>query len=251
MNNLFVFYALLMGLTVGSFLSMLIPRLHNKEDGIAFGRSKCPKCKHKLKAANLIPLISFIIQKGKCAYCKKKISLAYPVIELTSVLSFFILYLNEPEMSRFIISAMLFSFLILIFFYDLFYQETHDAFMLPAILLAFAASIWQNQAIDSFYGAVIGSVFFGLQWLMSKGKWVGSGDIRIGAFMGFTLGWQNTIAALLLSYVLGTIASLYLLATKKASGKSMIPLGPFLVLGTVTVFFYGHTLIDWYLHFMI
>ncbi len=251
MNNFFTVYAILIGLIAGSFFGMLIPRLHHNEKGIVFGRSHCPKCKHALGAWNLIPILSFIMQKGRCAFCHKKISALYPLIELSTALCFGALYMKFQQWDIWLLWAVLFGFLILIFFYDLRYQEIHDAFMLPAILFALIAAFYLKNFENAFIGGLLGSVFFGLQWWISKGKWVGSGDIRIGAFMGLMLGWQNTLAALFLSYILGTIISLYLLATRKATGKSMIPLGPFLAMGTSAVFFYGEGLIDWYLNLMV
>lgn len=247
MNN----YSILIGLIAGSFFGMLIPRLHHNEKGIVLGRSHCPKCKHALGAWNLIPVFSFIMQKGRCAFCHKKISVFYPIIELSTALCFGALAYKIPQIDIWIIYAVLFGFLILIFFYDLLYKEIHDAFMLPAILFAIIAALYLNNFESALIGGLIGSVFFGLQWWISKGAWVGSGDIRIGAFMGLMLGWQNTVAALFLSYILGTIAGLYLLATGKATNKSSIPLGPFLALGTGAIFFYGDGLIDWYLNLMV
>lgn len=247
MNNFFSIYSVLIGLIVGSFLSMLIPRLHYSEAGIFIGRSHCAKCKHKLSAINLIPIFSFLIQRGKCSFCQTKISPIYPIIELTTAVTFLVLSFQK----NLIINAILFSILIFIFFYDLLYKEIHDAVMIPGILLAFIFSIYLGSYASSIYGAAIGIGFFGLQWLISKGKWLGSGDIRIGAFMGLMLGWQLILVAIMSAYLLGTIYSLYLLATKQASQKTAIPLGPFLSFGSAIAFFYGSTIIDQYLNLMI
>lgn len=247
MNNLFLFYSAIIGLIVGSFLSMLIPRLHNGEAGIFFGRSQCSKCKYQLCAINLIPLISFLLQKGKCTFCHAKISSVYPIIELSTAITFITLSFRE----NFIINAILFSILLFIFFYDLLYKEIHDAVMIPGIVFAVISAIILGNLESSLFGALIGIAFFGLQWLISKGKWLGSGDIRIGAFMGLMLGWQLTIVAIMSAYLLGTIYSLYLLARKKATEKTAIPLGPFLSLGTALAFFYGESIIDRYLNLMI
>lgn len=247
MKDLISIYAFLIGLLVGSFLSMLIPRLHFDEGGILFGRSHCAKCKHKLGATNLIPVISFLIQRGKCSFCKAKISAIYPVIEITTALTFLILSRQE----NLIINAILFSILIFIFFYDFLYQEIHDTVMIPGILLAFIFSIYLGSTETAALGALIGFVFFGIQWLISKGKWLGSGDIRIGVFIGLMLGWQLTLVAIMTAYCIGSAYGVYLLSTKQATEKSSIPLGPFLSIGTAIAFFYGDRMIDWYLNFMI
>ena len=119
--------------------------------------------------------------------------------------------------------------------------------MIPGILFAFIASCFIGDPIDSIVGGVIGTSFFALQYLISRGRAIGAGDMRIGAFMGLMLGWHLTIVALVISYIFGSIISLSLLATKKATGKTAIPLGPFLVFGTMIAFFYGSKLIEWYL----
>lgn len=239
--------SMVLGLIVGSFLSMLIPRLHNDEKGIVFGRSHCSRCKHVLTAKELIPLVSYLVQGGKCKKCKKSIGAVYPLTELATALTFGALFAYTMYWPEFLIYAILFSILIFIFVYDLRYKEIHDAVMLPGIFLAFAASFLVGDPISSLIGAAIGVGFFGIQWLISRGQWVGSGDMRIGAFMGFMLGWEKMILALVFAYILGSIIGVALLASKKADRKTALPLGPFLVAGTVVAFFWGQNLIEWYL----
>lgn len=235
------------GLLVGSFLSMLIPRLHFEEKGIVSGRSHCANCKKTLRARDLIPLFSYLWLRGKCQACKKTISFWYPVTELVSALLFAALYLQVQNWELFMWLAPHFFVLLFIFFYDLRYQEIHDAVMLPAIVFAFIATFWIGDVRSGLIGAAVGVVFFGLQYLVSRGKWIGSGDLRIGAFMGFMLAWPMTLLAIMVSYVIGSIVSLYLLATKAATAKTAIPLGPFLVAGTVLAFFFGDPILELYL----
>lgn len=239
--------SMVLGLIVGSFLSMLIPRLHNDEKGIVFGRSHCSRCKHVLTAWELIPLVSYLVQGGKCKKCKKSIGAVYPLTELATAITFGALFAHTMYWPEFLIYSILFSILIFIFIYDLRYKEIHDAVMLPGIFLAFAASFVVGDPINSLIGAAIGVGFFGIQWLISRGQWVGSGDMRIGAFMGFMLGWEKMILALIFAYILGSIIGVALLASKKADRKTALPLGPFLVTGTVVAFFWGQNLIEWYL----
>ena len=239
--------SMVLGLIMGSFLSMLIPRLHNDEKGIFFGRSHCSRCKHILKWYELIPLFSYLIQGGKCRSCKKSIGVVYPLTELSTAITFGVLFAYTMYWPEFIVYAILFSILIFIFVYDLRYQEIHDAVMLPGIFLAFAFSFLVGDPMSSLIGAGIGIAFFGIQWLISRGRWIGSGDIRIGAFMGFMLGWELMILALIFGYIIGSVVGIGLLLSKKADRKSSLPLGPFLVLGTVVAFFWGQNLIEWYL----
>ena len=239
--------AAILGLIVGSFLSMLIPRLHNEEAGILVGRSKSHCCKKILKVIELIPIVSFFLQKGRCRSCETKIPFWYPTLEITTALTFAWLFLKFPSIELWTWHALLFAVLIFIFFYDLRYKEIHDAVMLPGILLAFLASFFIGNWQSSLIGAAIGLGFFGIQWLASQGRWLGSGDIRIGVFMGLLLGWPKMLLALVLSYIIGSIISIFLLATKRATPKSAIPLGPFLVLGTVIAFCAGDLILNWYL----
>lgn len=235
------------GLLVGSFLSMLMPRLHFGEKGIFTGRSHCAHCKTVLRARDLIPLISYLSLRGKCHACKKRISFWYPVTELVSALSFAALYFQVQNWELFFFLAPIFFVLLFIFFYDLRFQEIHDGIMLPAIVYAFFMNIWIGDVQSALVGGAVGFSFFGLQYLLSRGKWIGSGDLRIGVFMGFFLGWPMTLLAILVSYIVGSVVSIYLLATKAATGKTAIPLGPFLVVGTVLAFFFGDKLLELYL----
>lgn len=239
--------SLVLGLIVGSFLSMLIPRLHEEKSGIVSGRSECPNCGHTLSALELIPLLSYIFLRGRCLSCKKPISSWYPLTELGTALLFGALFFHQLDWGNFLLLSPSFAILSFIFFYDLRYKEIHDAVMLPGIVWAFLIS-WNLGTLGTgLIGASIGLVFFGLQYFLSKGRWIGSGDLRIGAFMGLLLGWELTLVGLFLSYLVGSLCAIILLTTGNASGKTALPLGPFLVLGTLLSFFWGEHLLQFYL----
>lgn len=244
----FLLVTALLGLIMGSFLSMLIPRLHNDEPGIVRGRSHCFHCKKPLGFSELIPLLSYAMQAGKCKHCGKAIPLWYPLMELSSMILFAALFVHSPTPVAWATNAFFFSVLIFIFFYDLRYKEIHDLVMLPAIMVAIILSIFLGDPLSSFLGAGIGFGFFALQYFASQGRWIGAGDMRIGAFIGLMLGWKFTLLALLISYVLGSLISVLLLATGKVNRKSSLPLGPFLVLGSTLVFFFGNSLLNFYLN---
>jgi len=239
--------AITLGLIMGSFLSMLIPRLHNGDKGIISGRSKCPFCKKILGALELIPLFSFIFQKGECKECKKKIPFWYPAIEITMAAGFLgITYYFGTFMEMGIWAALYWIFLY-IFFYDLRYKEIHDVVLIPGIIFALGASFFIGDPISSLIGAAIAILFFGVQFVVSRGKWLGSGDIFIGAFMGLVLGWELTLVAIFISYILGSVIGVGLMIFNKAKGETAVPLGPFLVLGSMIAFLYGDQLIQLYL----
>lgn len=234
---------ILLGLIVGSFLSMLIPRLHFEEKGIFFGRSHCGKCKKTLGTRDLIPVFSYLINLGRCRFCKKKISIFYPAIELTTALTFAALYFHNPSIEVLIPNLVNFSILIFIFFYDLRFKEIHDAVMLPGIVLAFLFAVVSGNISDASIGAAIGFFFFGFQYWISKGRWIGIGDLRIGVFMGLILGWERMLLALFIGYILGSLIGIALIIKNKANMKTALPLGPFLVAGTVISFFFAEELI--------
>jgi prepilin signal peptidase PulO-like enzyme (type II secretory pathway) len=239
--------SILLGLIMGSFLSMLIPRLHFGEKGIVKGRSKCPKCKNTLTVFELIPVLSYVLQAGKCKHCKKTISAWYPVIELSTALTFLWMALTFEAPLEAALWALLMWVLLYIFFYDLRYKEIHDVVMIPGIILAFAFSFVIGDPLSSIIGGAIGLAFFGIQYVVSRGKWLGSGDLLIGSFMGLMLGWQLTLVALFTGYVLGSIVGIFLICTGKAKGNTSLPLGPFLVTGSMIAFSCGDLIINWFL----
>lgn len=242
----FLVYAGVLGLIVGSFLNMLIPRLHENTGGILNGRSQCQKCKIRLGALELIPVLSYLGLRGRCRKCKKAISFWYPLIELVTALSFIALTLYTTDLITWIFQLLLFSVLLFILFYDLRYKEIHDAVMLPGIAVAFIYSVLSGFPTSALIGGAIGFSFFALQYFASKGRWIGSGDLRIGAFMGLMLGWPSTLVALMTSYIIGSFTGILLLLSGKADRKTALPLGPFLVLGTLIAFFWGTELWSWF-----
>ena len=221
---MFPLFIFLFGLAVGSFLNVIICRLETKES-IITGRSHCPKCGAVLKWLDLIPLISFLLQKGKCRYCKGKISLQYPIVELTTGLLFLLIF-NW-------LNIVIACFLIIIFVYDLKHYIIPDKIIFPAILLALIFN-WSN-----ILSAVLASGFFLSLVLISKGKWMGLGDVKLAALMGLILGWPNICLALFLSFLSGAIIGLVLIALGKKTIKSQIPFGPFLSGATILIMLYS------------
>jgi prepilin signal peptidase PulO-like enzyme (type II secretory pathway) len=280
-NNLFFYpFIFLFGLIVGSFLNSVIYRLSlpNFSWKKIIGpkeRSYCPHCKHVLSWRDLIPILSFLDLKGKCRYCKKNISWQYPLVELATAI-LFILTIQKiaedipPEISGGMSSGGLFSggflnlcyllivacFLIVIFVYDLKHYIIPDEIVFPAIGIAFLYNIFYSYFIlhasyfilNTLYSALGASAFFFAIFLISKGKWLGFGDVKLAFFMGLFLGFPNIIVALFLSYLIGAIIGLGLILAKKKGLKSEVPFGPFLVTGTFSAFFWGEKIISWYLH---
>ncbi|MFA6917995.1 MAG: prepilin peptidase [Candidatus Gracilibacteria bacterium] len=258
------------GTIIGSFLSVVIHRLRTDKKGILFSRSICPACKKQLKWRHLVPVFSWLFLRGKCGYCGSKISSHYLTLELATGLTFLATFLafnflnaiplasdptlfdysmNWQTFELFIFYIIEFSFLIGIFFYDYLHQEIPDSLSIPAIVIAIAGGIIFHN--PSMLGMLIGGAgiftFFLLQLLISKGKWIGGGDLRMGLLIGVLFGWEKALIALVISYVLGSIVGLYLIARGKATRKSAIAFGPFLVIGTMITVFFGDLLLISYL----
>jgi prepilin signal peptidase PulO-like enzyme (type II secretory pathway) len=243
--------AFLTGLCFGSFASVIIYRLHSGQKGLLMGRSKCPKCKHILGPKDLIPVFSFLFSRFKCQHCRKPISFIYPLLELTMGLSFLITTYWVGIESAWKLPYFLFLTFIFvtISFYDILFQEIPDSLSLPTIILAGLAGVFGHlHTLNSLgIGFAIPVAFFGALFLGSRGRWLGGGDIRIGAIMGFVLGWPKILVGLFLAYCIGSVFSAVGLATKRIHLKSAIPFGPFLFLGTYIAMIWGDRILNWYL----
>jgi prepilin signal peptidase PulO-like enzyme (type II secretory pathway) len=245
--NLFVF---LFGLAIGSFLNCLIYRLEKKK-GFLKGRSYCPHCKHTLSWQDLIPVFSFLILKGKCRYCKKKISLQYPLIELATGLLFLSIFIYFNDLFFIYFLFLISSFLIIVFVYDLKHYLIPDRIIYPAIIIALIYRLigiyYLPTSIYGFlFSAFGGAGFFLLIVLISRGKWMGIGDIKLAFLIGLLLGYPNTLLGLFLAFLIGAIIGLGLIGLRKKTIKSELPFGPFLVIGTYLALFFGEKIINWY-----
>ncbi|MDP2741311.1 MAG: prepilin peptidase, partial [bacterium] len=246
--NIFVF---LFGLCIGSFLNCFIYRLGKKEK--ITGRSYCPKCSNQLKWYDLFPVFSFVFLRGKCRDCHKKISIQYPLVEIFTALIFLLVFnkfsvipnlIGNPGFKFWIpafagmTAYLIFLFytacsLIVIFVYDLKHYLIPDKVLFPAILLALIFS-FQNTSyfINSLLAVAVASGFFLTIFLVSGGRWMGFGDVKLAILMGLLLGLPNVLAALFIAFFFGAIISIVLIIFGKKGLKSEIPFGPFLIAGT-------------------
>lgn len=252
----FIIIIFILGLCIGSFLNVVILRLEKKETFLR-GKSYCPQCKHFLGIKDLIPLLSFIFQKGRCRYCQRKISWQYPLVEfLTGFLFclFFVKYFFfEKELVSFFVffirDLVFICFLIIIFVYDLKYLLVSDKVVFFGIGLALFSSLVFKEPF--FLEALLASLclggFFFFQYFFSKGKWLGPGDIGIGILIGFILGLSKMILAVFLAYIFGAVVGLFLVFKKKKSWKGEVAFGSFLCGATIIAMLFGDQIIDWYL----
>lgn len=247
MEYIFIF---VLGTLIGSFISVLVPRLKSGKPGIVFGRSQCVRCKRTLTARELIPVISYFIQHGRCLKCKSVISWYYPALEICTGLAYaavIYLYGFDPSL-RTILLLLYVTILIVVAFYDLMYQEIPDTVMIPSIIFALVMSLMGMPTTlgDALLGAAIPVGFFGFLIGISGGKWMGGGDLRLGAFMGLILGWQLTLVALGIAYLSGSIVGIFLITSHRRTRQDLIPFGPFLSLGAIYAILWGPVTVQWY-----
>ena len=249
------------GLLIGSFLNAVIYRLHSGE-GIVKTRSHCVKCGHVLTWRELVPIFSFIIQKGRCRACSARISLQYPFVELATAILFVLVLFSHggsPAGGQFfslVYLLIISSLLIVIFVYDLKHYIIPDKIVYPAIMVSgiwylvssiFLDSYTKYSIVDIIYSPVGAFAFFAAIFFVSKGKWLGFGDVKLVFFMGLLLGWPGILVALFAAFMLGGIMGLGLIATGKKNMKSQVPFGPVLVVGTFAALFWGEEIVRWYL----
>lgn len=231
------------GLIFGSFGSVLITRIP-LHVGLG-GRSHCPKCDRKLSAVELIPVISYVFQRGMCKGCREKISMIYPLIEFLSAVAFVSAWFYEPN-DIVLTAAYAFAFwsMLLIVAVDLRTQHIPDLF--TAILALSGVVISVRTGDWSVTAPLVGGGFFAVQWVLSWGRWVGSGDILLGAAIGLFLGsLPLTVEALGIAYISGgaIVSVLLLLGLRKRDDA--VAFGPFLILGTIVALLWGTRILEY------
>ena len=214
-------------------------------------RSFCDYCGKQLHWYENIPVVSWSLQKGKSRCCRKKLSVLYPIVEITTGTLFLLLFRFQILDFRSQILFLCLGFVVITFLvfsavFDLKYMILPD--FSTVILLISALALWfiSNTGRWEYFLAAVGAVgFLGLLYLITKGKGMGLGDVKLAVFMGLFLGGQKTILAFYVAFVIGALVSLILMIFKKANRKTLIPFGPFLILGILVAWFWGNEI--WYL----
>ena len=243
-------FTFILGACIGSFLNCTVYRLEHKKS--LKGRSFCPNCKHVLSWQDLFPVFSFLFLGGKCRYCHKKISIQYPLVELaTGIL--FILVINPHNIIYSIFYLVITCFLVIIFIYDLKHYIIPDKILFPAIITALIYILIPpyniHNLISIFWAVIVAAGFFLAIFLISKGKWMGFGDVKLAVLMGLMLGLLNVLVALFLAFFFGAIIGVILMILEKKKLKSEISFGPFLIAGTFMAMLWGTQIIHCYLNF--
>ncbi|MBI5122542.1 prepilin peptidase, partial [Candidatus Roizmanbacteria bacterium] len=230
-----LFFLFLFGLSVGSFLNVLIDRLPKDES--ILGRSHCDHCNHKLSWYDLIPLLSFVFLQRQCRYCHKKISWQYPLVEFITGILFVFTYTSVIQITKaelflptLVFYSLVISGLITIFFTDFKYRIIPDQII---AFLSFASIVYlifyqRQDFFNHFISALVLFLTFLFLVVITRGKGMGVGDVKFAFAIGMILGFPEVLAAFYLSFLTGAVISLILVIRGKKTMKSTIPFGPFL-----------------------
>lgn len=238
----------ILGLVIGSFLNVCIYRIPRGESLIQPLYSVCPKCNHRLFPPDLVPLLSFLLLKGKCRYCENQIAYRYFFIELLTGILFVLVYWHLGWTWSLLSLWLFVALLIVVAFIDLEHQIIPNKVNLFGFISGITLNLFIGNLslLNMFLGFLVSGGLLFLIALLSRGG-MGHGDIKFAAVMGIFLGWQLVLLALLIAFILGGLGGIALLALKKKGRKDMIPFGPFLVLGSLVSVLFGNQILSWYL----
>lgn len=263
---------LVLGLCFGSFVNAYVWRIHSRSKtgklsnlSVWHGRSMCPNCHHVLKSTDLVPVLSWIVLKGKCRYCKKPISIQYPLIELITTFLFTFSYIYWPYTFNALgVTLFIFWLVFLVGFmiltiYDLRWRLLPNRIVMPLIFLAIievvVRLVFFNAGLSLLIGSVWGVLFsaglFYAIFIASQGKWIGGGDVKLAVILGLLIGGPlEAILMVFIASLIGSIISVALLSTKVLKRSSLIPFGPMLIAATIIVYLFGSHIIHWYKSFI-
>ncbi len=248
-------FVALVGLLVGSFLTAIQNRLDDLKS-ILYDRSRCPRCNHILGVLDLFPILSFVFLRGKCRFCKSKISPIYPIIELITVgLAVFVYYyFGESWQSMVLFFSLCAIFLASIS--DIKSQEVDIWIFIVGIALALAwrLSCWCD--LSTLYDVMLGGATAALLpfclSVFSREKWMGYGDSFFAFWIGVLCGFPTGLIGIFLAFLLGSIFGIIILFrySGKTSAKMKVPFGPFIALGGIISLAYGSLILENYLRLL-
>jgi leader peptidase (prepilin peptidase)/N-methyltransferase len=247
-----IIFIVLFGLAWGSFLNVVIYRLP-REISLIRPPSSCPHCQKRIKYYDNIPLISFLLLRGKCRYCQQKISITYPLVEFLTSLSFVLLY-SYYSLSFFFFASCLFaSALIVLSFIDFYYQILPDEITLPGLALALVYSLFRKDLnlTQALVGAVVGAGFllfiYGAYYLLRKKEGLGMGDVTMMLMIGAYLGWRQAFFTLILASLAGALVGIFFILFRKKDLQYSLPFGTFLAPAAFASLLWGERIINAYL----
>jgi leader peptidase (prepilin peptidase) / N-methyltransferase len=248
--------AAILGLIFGSFATVVAYRLP-KDESFASGRSKCPRCDRQIRAVENIPVLSYIVLRGRCPGCKQAISLSYPLIETATSLLFALAAWKFGMTADAVVFAAFFWVLVVLTVIDLEYKLLPNKIVYPALVAVWVALTATalvrgdtQRLADAAVGALVfGGFFFVVAFIYPAG--MGGGDVKLAFVLGTMLGYAEGVAIVLLgmflAFLIGALVGVAVMMSAGGSRKSQVPFGPFLALGTVIAIFAGPPIADAYL----
>lgn len=259
--GIFVFF---LGLSVGSFLNVVIMRSLRGED-FMWGRSHCDQCNRDLQWWEMIPVFSFVFLQGRCRTCKKEIDIMHPVVELLTgllflwwwVIGFAFFQLSQTPLTVlqplfWLIVGIVLLVIALVDLRSYIIPDWGTLLLFVITLLYRVVLILTNahQPQDfawALFGSMLLLLFFLMLWLITAKKGIGFGDVKLIFPLGLLMGWPSMFVGVFLAFVIGAIVGVALLLSKKTQFGKAVPFGPFLILGTFLSLLYGDSLLRWYL----
>ena len=238
-------FVTIFGILVGSFLNVLIYRIPKKEEFVKTS-SHCMSCGHKLAWYDNIPLFSWISLGGKCRYCKEKISKQYPIIEaLNGLLWLFIFLVNGISVDSILICAMTSGLVVLSVIDWRTYEIANGFHVYFGVLGLINLILHREDWLNYFIGIFSVSVLLLAIYLISQGNAIGGGDVKLMAACGLFMGWQNSILALAIGCIVGSI--IHIIRMKISDAGKVLAMGPYLAFGIFVATLFGNQMISWYM----
>jgi len=247
-----IVFIILFGLAWGSFLNVLIYRLPLGMS-IIKPPSSCPRCRQRIKFYDNIPLISFLVLRGRCRYCRERISFTYPLVEFLIPSSFILLYAHHSLSFFFFASCLFSSALVVLAFIDYGHQVLPDEITLPGLALAVIYSFFRKDLnlTQALVGAVAGAGFllliYAAYYLLRKKEGLGMGDVTLMLMIGAYLGWKQAFLTLIIASFAGAIVGAFFIIFRKKSFQYSLPFGTFLAPSAFVSLLWGKELITAYL----
>jgi leader peptidase (prepilin peptidase)/N-methyltransferase len=246
---------ILAGLALGSFANVIIYRVPRNKS-IVRPRSACTTCGNMIPWYDNIPLVSYFVLRGKCRFCKSRISIMYPFVELLTAFLFGMIFIVFGPVLESVWYMSFVFILIITAFVDLEHMIIPQSFVNAGLILAVSGLItfWDNRWISALIGALITAGVLYLAGILGKAMFnkesMGFGDVLLGLITGLFLGWKLSIMMLFLTFCSAAVILLILMAFKKVKTGVHVPFGPFMALGSVLSLFFGEYLIDLYINYV-
>jgi leader peptidase (prepilin peptidase)/N-methyltransferase len=247
--------AFVFGLVIGSFLNVCIYRLPASQS-IVHPRSACPGCAHPIRAYDNIPVVSFLILRGRCRDCGMRIPWRYPLVELLSGAFAALAVAKFGAGGQAALMYLLIAALLVITFIDIDHRIIPDVISLPGIPVGLAASFGLTDVtpLQSVIGILAGGgslflVAWGYQLITGR-EGMGGGDIKLLAMIGAFFGWPGVLFTIFTASLTGTLAGMAVILRQRADMKLAVPFGPFLAIGAIGYVFIGPETLAWYLQWM-